>query len=73
MFHIHRFTEMERVYAPPNPNFSIPVIKPKDERMRFAAQLAFGFTTILSSCCICGKLTTVEVLGDARKREDLPQ
>jgi len=69
MWHIHRFTETERVYAPPaNPHG----VKSTD-RVSQTVKLVLGVTTILSKCCICGKLQTVEVLGDARKREDLPQ
>lgn len=53
MWHTHRFTETERVYAPPATPHAIKV------------KAALGVTTIISSCCICGKLQTVEVLGDA--------
>ena len=61
MWHIHRFTETERVYAPP---VSPHGVQPRD-RVSETIKAVFGVTTIISRCCICGKLQTVEVLGDA--------
>ena len=67
MWHIHRFTETERIFTGNSKGMRVEG-NPEDVK-----RMVFGVTTIISSCCICGKLTTVEVLGDARKREDLPQ
>jgi hypothetical protein len=66
MWHIHRFTETERVYAR-SPLGTVSDFSAHGLGEKLDKLVLFGVTTILSKCCICGKLQTVEILGDARK------
>lgn len=62
MFHRHHWREKERFYAPPIVgNHSLSVTE------RTIKQMMLGVTTITQECFHCGKLKTVEVLGDARR------
>lgn len=61
MIHRHRFTETQRVYAAPT------MTQFKGDRLTQEAvdRWLFGITTIISKCD-CGRISTTEVLGDAR-------
>lgn len=64
MWHIHRYTEIERVYAPPvHPHG----VQPKDYVSQTIKRI-FGVTTIIERCCVCGQTRAVEVLGDALRK-----
>lgn len=67
--HRHYWREYQRIFAHPWDGGSVSGVGAGN-----AMKLAFGVTTILQRCDLCGVFIKIEVLGDARgKTQEPPQ